>query len=200
MIKKTLVFIKHCLEYLYFNIMPKRRFVFEGKEYKYFYAFYNATWTAERKIEIPIFLDILNSAKGKKILEVGNVLAHYSSIKHTVVDKYEVAPRVINEDIVDFHPNEKYELILSISTLEHVGFDEPKIEPKKTMKSIQNLIKLLKPGGRLIFSFPLKYNPNLDKVVEQGKIKLYKKSEISVISQGLTKHPAKRLCIVEIRK
>jgi hypothetical protein len=38
-----------------------------------------------------------------------------------VLDKYEQAPGVINEDVVSFSPPQKYDLIVSVSTLEHVG-------------------------------------------------------------------------------
>ena len=39
--------------------------------------------------------------------------------------------RVINEDITYFQPNHKYDLIVSISTFEHIGFDE---DPRDTVK------------------------------------------------------------------
>jgi len=51
------------------------------------------------------------------------VLSHYFAVKHDIVDKYEIAPSVVNEDLVNFKPGKKYDLIVSISTLEHVGWD-----------------------------------------------------------------------------
>lgn len=70
------------------------------------------------------------------MLEVGNVLSHYFPIHHDIVDKYEVCPGVINQDIADFLPQEKYDLILSISTVEHVGWDEQPQEPTKLLQVI----------------------------------------------------------------
>ena len=60
----------------------------------------------------------------KNIFEVGSVLSHYFPINHDVLDKYEKGHGVINQDVVDFKPHNKYDLIVSISTLEHVGFDD----------------------------------------------------------------------------
>jgi hypothetical protein len=82
---------------------------------------------------------------------VGNVLSHYFSVNHDVVDKYEKAEGVINRDIIDFHPSKEYDLIISISTLEHVGWDEDisdhKIlhDPSKILRAIENLRGLLAP-------------------------------------------------------
>ena len=55
--------------------------------------------------------------ENKKILEIGNVLNHYFSFNHTVIDKYEEATGVLNVDIVDFDTNEKFDLVVSISTV-----------------------------------------------------------------------------------
>jgi len=62
--------------------------------------------------------------RGKNILEIGNVLSRHIKLEHDILDKYETAKGVINEDIVDFKSEKKYDLIISISTLEHVGWDE----------------------------------------------------------------------------
>ncbi|MDR4467711.1 MAG: hypothetical protein MRJ68_05315 [Nitrospira sp.] len=104
-----------------------KTFVFDRKSYPYLYHFCNKTWKNERGVEIPIFRELLLEHDGQRVLEVGNVLSHYFPIHHDVVDKYEVAPGVINQDIVEFVPPERYDLILSISTLEHVGWDESRV-------------------------------------------------------------------------
>src|SRR4030042_260073 len=108
--------------YTYFK--KQKTFVFRGLTHDYFYHLYNYTHLNERAIEIPIFLKIIKEHRGKRILEVGNVLSHYVSYQHDILDKYEKGKNIINKDVVDFHPKEKYDLILSISTLEHVGLDE----------------------------------------------------------------------------
>ena len=116
-----------------------KTFQFDGQEYEYLYHPYNRTWKNERGVEIPIFRELLFKHEGKRVLEVGNVLSHYFPIHHEVVDKYEVAPGVINRDIVEFVPQDKFDLIISISTLEHVGWDEQPQKPIKLLQAIDHL-------------------------------------------------------------
>ncbi|MEK6899467.1 MAG: hypothetical protein AABW79_05210 [Nanoarchaeota archaeon] len=199
MLIKSLVFLKHLVELLYFKIIPPKEFIFNGKNYRYFYALYNATWTAERKIEIPIFEDIVKSSSGE-ILEVGNVLNHYFPFNHEVIDKYEIAKGVINVDVIDFKPKRKYDLIVSISTIEHVGFDEKNKDKDKPEKAILHLLGLLKTKGKLIISYPVGYNPGLDATIENPPFKIKRKWIIPIRAEGLTKRPVKNISIVEIAK
>ncbi|MCP9447306.1 MAG: class I SAM-dependent methyltransferase [Nitrospira sp.] len=144
-------------------------FRFNGKEYEYFYHPYNKTWKNERGIEIPIFREILLSHHGKRILEVGNVLSHYFPVRHDVVDKYEVSSGVINQDIIEFVPREKYDLIVSISTLEHVGWDEQPQAPPKLLRAIEHVRSTcLAPGGMLVASLPVGYNRYFDDLLDGG--------------------------------
>ena len=147
-----------------------KTFVFDGRSYPYLYHFCNKTWKNERGVEIPIFREILLRHQADRILEVGNVLAHYVPINHDVVDKYEVAPGVINQDIVEFAPTERYDLILSISTLEHVGWDEEPREPAKLLHAIEHLRdRCLAPGGQIVVSLPVGYNKFFDGLLRDGK-------------------------------
>ena len=70
-----------------------KTFQFDGREYEYLYHPYNRTWKNERGVEIPIFRELLLNHKGKRVLEVGNVLSHYFPIHHEVVNNYEVGSR-----------------------------------------------------------------------------------------------------------
>jgi hypothetical protein len=74
-------------------------------------------------IEVPIIYEMVKEAEayGQKVLEVGNVLSHYFHVNHDIVYKYEKAKGVINEDVINFRLPKKYDLIISISTLEHMG-------------------------------------------------------------------------------
>jgi len=146
------------------------RFTFRGQTYNYFYHRYNSTWRNERAIEIPIVWDICKKYKGKRILEVGNVLSHYFPVRHTILDKYEKGPGVINLDVVDFQPTEKYDLIVSISTLEHVGWDEKPREPRKILRALRNLKEALAPGGLMVVTLPIGYNREMDKLIEKREI------------------------------
>ena len=126
-----------------------KTFRFDGREYEYLYHPYNRTWKNERGVEIPIFRELLLKHEGKRVLEVGNVLSHYFPIHHEVIDKYEVSSGVINQDIVEFVPQDKYDLIISISTLEHVGWDEQPQKPGKLLQAIDHLrATCLAPSGR----------------------------------------------------
>lgn len=101
---------------------------------------------------------------------MGNVLRHYLDHEHVVVDRYEHAPGVHNVDVVDFHPDERYDLIVSISTLEHVGFDEEPKDPEKPVRTVAHLVALLAPGGTLIATVPLGYNEHVDAALARGSL------------------------------
>lgn len=145
----------------------RRRFTFRGVDYPYFYHGYKLTWMTERGVEVPIVLGFVNGNRGKQVLEVGNVLQHYFPVDHDVLDKYEAAPGVANSDVIDFDPGKRYDLIVSISTVEHVGFDEDPKEPRKVSMAMDRLRGLLAPGGTMVVTVPLGYNPEIDRLVEQ---------------------------------
>ncbi|HZT71308.1 MAG TPA: hypothetical protein VFC10_16375 [Terriglobia bacterium] len=145
-------------------------FSFRGKLYRHFWHRYNATWRNERAVEIPIVRDFIEQAHGGRILEIGNVLSHYGPISHEVVDKYEKAEGVQNEDVCSFRPGGKYDLIVSISTLEHVGFDEEPKDETKALRAFESLRGLLASKGKLVVTIPLGYNPFLDVMIDEGRI------------------------------
>lgn len=147
------------------------RFTFKGEKYKYFYHKYNEAWGNERTIEIPIIKKYVDEYNNNDILEVGNVLSNYIKTSHDVVDKYEKAEGVINQDIVDYQSSKRYNLIVSISTLEHVGWDEEPQDPEKIFLALDNLKDCLAVGGKLIVTIPIGGNPHLDNYLRTGKIK-----------------------------
>lgn len=137
-----------------------KTFVFDGRRYPYACNLQNATFRNERAVEIPIALERL--AQQGDVLEVGNVLSQYASFPHDIVDKYEKGPQVQNVDIVTYRPDKKYDLVLSISTFEHIGWDETPKEPEKIVRAVQQVKFLLKPRGRLLVTVPTGYNDYLD--------------------------------------
>jgi hypothetical protein len=145
-------------------------FTFGGEVLHYFYHRYNLTWSNERSVEIPVVLDAIHRIAPARMLEVGNVLAHYGHRGHDVIDKYELARGVINQDVVDFRPECPYELIVSISTLEHVGWDEQPRDAGKIPRAVANLRRCLAPGGRLVITVPLGYNTDLDALLANGAL------------------------------
>lgn len=161
--------VQFLLIYLY-RLLINNYFYIDGKKIKYFTNTYNAV-NSERIVEIPFVLSLLHTfPQNKRILEIGNVLNHYAHFEHTVVDKYEKFSGVLNLDIVDFGTNEKFDLIISISTIEHIGFDEEPITPGKSLLAIKKIIALLKPGGMLLITVPLAYNPEIDKILRDNII------------------------------
>ena len=153
-------------------LRARKTFTFNGCDYHYMFHPYNLTWRNERAVEIPVALSYLESHRGDRILEVGNVLSHYVATGHDILDKYEKAPGVTNEDVTAFDPGEDFDLIISVSTLEHVGWDETPREPDKAIAAIDNLVRLLAPGGELVFTAPLGLNPDFDRLLEKGALPL----------------------------
>ena len=155
------------LYYYYRQFRSGRTFKFQGQQYEYFIHRYNRTFKNERAVEIPIIWSAVDHCDPQRVLEVGNVLSHYFPVTHDIIDKYEQGNGVINEDATEFRPGKQYELVIAISTLEHIGWDEEPRDPAKFMRALDNLRTLLAPNGKLIISIPLGYNPPLDEQLGQ---------------------------------
>lgn len=145
-------------------------FDYHGDTLDHFWHPYNRTWLSERAIEIPIARRFLSRFDvGAHGLEIGNVLAHYQPVHHRVVDKYEQAAGVENIDVVDVTSDVPLDFVMAISTIEHVGWDEPVRDLAKAAGAIQHLRSLLAPdGGRMLLTAPLGHNPGLDSWLLQG--------------------------------
>ena len=159
--------------FVFFKIFRNNEtFIFNKRRYKYFYHLYNRTVAGERVVEIPIAKEVLINYKNKDILEIGNVMSHYIRTNYPILDKHEKGRNVINKDVVSFQLHKKFDLILSVSTMEHVGYSkrywEPK-KPEKFSKGIVNLKKHLKTGGVLFVTFPLFYNEYITNLILKKK-------------------------------
>ena len=150
----------------------EKTFDFAGQACTYFSHWYNVTWLNERIVEIPIIRSVLKP--GQRILEIGNVLSHYQPVDHEIVDKYEKSRthRVINADAAEFDTDQRYDLILSISTFEHVGWDEAVEDPLKIDRTLRSLQRLLRPQGQMVFTVPVGYNPHLDALLRSNRLPL----------------------------
>jgi hypothetical protein len=149
------------MQALRMSTLAERRFQFDGQSHAYHVARGNRTWDNERAVELPIVWSHLQRrGHADGVLEVGNVLGHYFDIQHPVLDRYELSPTVTwNEDVVSFQPPFAPELVISISTLEHVGHSEKPPDPTKFRRALEAILSWLAPGGRLLFTVPLGYNP-----------------------------------------
>jgi len=163
-------------------------FSFRGKRYPYCYKFKNFTWITERTVEVPVVLPYLREAyaEKKKVLEIGEVLRQFSEFKgHDILDKYEYKKGVINKDIVDFKPDGKYDLIVSVSTIEHVGWDQPEEpDPEKIPRALELVKSWLAPQGIAVITMPIGYNTELDKRLRAGSLPFSEEYFLKRISRG----------------
>jgi len=150
------------------RVCRNRTFEYMWTSLPYFCHWYNITYANERAIEIPIARHFLSGIPRELILEVGNVLSHYGTGGHDVIDKFERAPGVINCDVVEYHPGKRYQRIVSISTMEHVGWDDRPRNPGKLPQAMMHLQDLLAPGGSFLITVPVGYNPEMDRMLDRG--------------------------------
>jgi len=155
------------LQFAYHRV-HKTEFSLGGERYRYYCGKIDAM-DSERIVELAVALRFLDARRGLSLLEVGNVISTYlPAIPHTIVDKYERGGGILNVDIVDFLPPFRFATIISISTLEHVGFDEPIREPGKAARALDNLEHLLEDNGKMLVTVPLGYNPEIDSLVKRA--------------------------------
>lgn len=133
-------------------------FQYHGTSLEYFDHIYNSTRQNERTVELAVAQHWLPDGDG---LEVGNVLGHYDITGHRVVDRDERAPGVENLDVFDITGT--FDWIVSISTLEHVGWDTPDQDPLLAIEALQHLRSLLRPNGQMLVTVPGGYHPPLDR-------------------------------------
>lgn len=101
-------------------------------------------------------------------------MRQYMRSEHVVVDKYEHRGGNLNIDILDYHPQEYFDLILSLSTLEHIGREGAELtgddlfDGAKPARALSHLRRLLNPGGRLVITVPRGWNPWLDAAMDDG--------------------------------
>jgi hypothetical protein len=189
----------------YFFLNRLRRFSFRGRRLRYETNRYHNAFLSERTVEIPVVRALLMGRPGERVLEVGNVLSHYGPVSHDVLDKYEKGAGIIRSDIVDYVPMRPYTAVVCISTLEHIGWDEDpndtlkitfdnkdpatvlsNIDPGKILRTLDLLKKMVLPGSRIIISVPLRYNPHLDKMLDDGAIVLTERYCFKRISRDNT--------------
>ena len=164
-VRLPIVLVQRSWSLFAFRWFGAKKFKFAGRTHTYCCHHYSLD--NERAVEVALARDFLLGKRGT-VLEVGNVLSNYMSFPHDVVDKYEVTPGVINEDIVNFAPGKKYAGIISVSTLEHVGWDEQPRNPQKIKQAISHMKTLLAPGGWMFVTIPLGYNHNLDEMLRSS--------------------------------
>lgn len=135
------------------------KFVWNRVEHEYFDHPANSTRVNERRVEVPIIRSYVEANRGA-MLEVGNVLGQYLGRRWTTVDLVEKEKGVVNCDILSWKGG-PYDLVVSISTFEHIGTDFGK-EPERAIDAVIHCCGLLAHNGRLVFTVPIGYHPVLD--------------------------------------
>jgi len=143
-------------------------FSFAGRCYPYRFHPYKRSWLTERAVEVPIAQALVDGHTDRRIIEIGNVLSHYAPQSHTIVDKYEEQPGVLNLDVFDLEQLGQFDLVVVISTIEHVGRDEEPQDPELAVKALHALDALVAPGGRLLLTVPIGYHYGLDAALRDG--------------------------------
>jgi SAM-dependent methyltransferase len=146
----------------------RREFELGGERFRYLAHRHKHSWLGERAVEVPVVAAAVARARDARVLEVGNVLSHYTAVSHEIVDKYERAPGVRNVDVMDLRTQTPYDLIVSISTLEHVGVDDTPRDPARAIAAVAHLRALLAPGARLLATVPVGYNRELGRAIAEG--------------------------------
>jgi len=143
-------------------------FTFARRRYPYRFHPYKRSWLTERAVEVPIAQALVDGHAGQRIIEIGNVLSHYAPQGHTIVDKYERQPGVLNRDVFDVATLGQFDLVVVISTIEHVGRDEEPRDPQLAIAALHALEGLIAPGGRLLLTVPIGYHYELDAALRSG--------------------------------
>jgi hypothetical protein len=155
-------------------------FTFDSTALPYFFHSYNNFGLTERCVEIPIVGSYLRQGSYRNVLEIGNVTQHYydyfrdvfANVRRTVVDKYEVGNGLVNADIAEFTSEERFDLVFSISTFEHMDSDlgrntsyRPNTSKLVTVAAdnINHVGEMLMAeGGKMVVTAPLGYAPEWD--------------------------------------
>jgi SAM-dependent methyltransferase len=145
-----------------------RTFELAGRRYPYLFDRYKWSWLTERAVEVPLVRAVLKRRPEARVLEVGHVLGHYGAHDHLVVDRYEQAPGVLNRDVLELADLGEFDVVVSISTIEHVGWDEDPRDPDQAARALHGLEQLLAPGGRLVVTVPVGYHAELDRALMSG--------------------------------
>ena len=115
--------------------------------FNYLVHTYNHPRVNERAVEVPVAVKMLKELP--KAIEVGAVTPHYLFCQHEVIDLYEEYPGVINAEVLTYQPrSSSYDLVLSISTLEHLENEEAFLLALDRMKS------WLSKEGFLFYTLP----------------------------------------------
>lgn len=130
----------------------------------------NKVYMNERIIEIPYVIESLNGiSKDKKILDLGctesPVPLFVSSLGYNITGfDYRQYPyyhpnlHFVQGNILALpFPDNCFDVVFCISTIEHIGigyYEDPSLSEEADQKAIDQVYRIMKPGGLLVFSAP----------------------------------------------
>jgi len=131
-------------------------FKFRGKEYRYVDMTYNYTSLNERRVELPIAFEFVDGSD-KNVIEIGNVLRHYrGDYFHDVLDLNEKSLwPTIKENVLQWEPEKKYSMCVSISTVEH------------TSNPLLAVRRILTFAPRVLITFPIGQNCEVNRILDR---------------------------------
>jgi hypothetical protein len=144
---------------------PRKTVEALGTRLSLHYGFRRWLWRTERCVELALGEHVLTGRDPEDVLEIGNVLRFAGLGRHAVVDKYERGPGVLNVDIVDYEPERRFGLAVSISTLEHVGYDE---DPRDLEKAARALGRVSELADDLLVTMPVGYHQAFERAFLDG--------------------------------
>lgn len=174
---------------------PSEYFSYWGVELPYCRVGYNHSGDNERAVEIPVaqcFLAHHAQSLGGG-LEIGNVLSHYMRAPWTIVDRYEPGDHLAL-DLFDYH--QQHDWIVSISTLEHIRWDEPDQgrHPDGPVRALEHLFGLLRPGGTMLVTTPMGWHPFWDSAILDGRLPVEPVRQCTFVRHGQRWQQTGQLC------
>lgn len=151
--------------------MSDEIFSFQGRNYHYFDHPHNQTRINERTVEIPIGLDFIDLVGASDLVEVGCVTPYYQKCDHEVIDLTDDHPLSRKIDATEFSFIGKN--VLSISTVEHVGFGDYGNQKKENNAAIFLCERIMRESKRYFVTWPLGFNKILDEWAFQRKDGLF---------------------------
>ncbi len=113
---------------------------------------------SERAVEIPVVMRKAGEIKGR-VLEVGDVTGSFLvKSQHLDSDYYTLIDWSVNGlDVLDCFLSLNYSLVISISTLEHIGlghYQDPNLD-RADLIAAERLYESTLPGGKIIVTLPV---------------------------------------------
>lgn len=123
--------------------------------------------SSERAIEVPLVIDFLsNCVRAKPVIEFGCVLPYYilKRRNHIVYDLADQHPDNVRRDIRTLTDDDLRGVVISISTLEHIGTGEYGIKASD-VSAVDVLKRIIANAKSYFITFPLGCNKTLDDFV-----------------------------------